>query len=371
VSTVSLQDEIEKGVKDIATEGYPMSIGELMNLYRDGELDLHPEFQRFFRWKDTQKSRLIESVLLGIPMPSIFVSQRTDGVWDVIDGLQRLSTIFEFAGELKDETGLPIGAPSLLKTRYLPSLEGKYWNDANPQNSLTDGQRRIIKRAKLDIKIIKSESSDSSKYELFQRLNTGGTTASDQEVRNCLMIMTNRPFFQWIESLSKNEDFLFCTLLTPRQREERYDLELILRFLILKDLDDTALQFEDIGDFLTDEMLTITEPNLQFDYAKAEAAFNETFSSLMTCGLADDSFKKYDAAKGKFLGSFSISGFEAIAIGLGARFSQSPKPSSPTDLVGLVQSLWTNQEFLKYSGSGVRASSRIPRIVPLGKALMG
>lgn len=78
-----------------------MSIGEITSLYKDNELDIHPEFQRVFRWSLPQKSKLIESVLLGIPLPSIFVSQRDDGVWDVIDGVQRLSTIFEFIGIFK------------------------------------------------------------------------------------------------------------------------------------------------------------------------------------------------------------------------------------------------------------------------------
>jgi uncharacterized protein DUF262 len=104
-----------------------MSVGELMNLHRDGELDIHPEFQRFFRWTNQQKSRFVESLLLGIPLPSIFVSQRTDGVWDVIDGLQRLSTILQLAGVLRDETGAPVEPLRLSATKYLPSLEGKIW----------------------------------------------------------------------------------------------------------------------------------------------------------------------------------------------------------------------------------------------------
>jgi uncharacterized protein with ParB-like and HNH nuclease domain len=110
---MGLNEEIAAGSRQLKTDGYPMSIGELVNLYKDGELDLHPDFQRFFRWDDTQKSRLIESVLLGIPLPSVFVFQRKDGVWDVIDGVQRLSTIFQFLGILKDPAGnlLPAKAP--------------------------------------------------------------------------------------------------------------------------------------------------------------------------------------------------------------------------------------------------------------------
>jgi uncharacterized protein with ParB-like and HNH nuclease domain len=163
-----------------------MSIGELINLYRDRELDIHPEFQRFFRWSDEQKSRFIESLLLGIPIPSMFVQQREDGVWDVIDGLQRLSTIFQLVGLLRDEEDQLVPPLELQGTRYLPSLQDKHWeeNGGNGQG-LNREQQLIIKRSKLDIKIVLRESDESSKYELFQRLNTGGSSLSDQELRNC------------------------------------------------------------------------------------------------------------------------------------------------------------------------------------------
>src|ERR1700690_4336180 len=98
-------EEIETKAQTIHTDAYPMSIGELISVYKDEELDIHPEFQRFFRWTELQKSKFIESILLGIPIPSIFVSQREDGVWDVVDGVQRLSTIFEFTGVLRNEDG--------------------------------------------------------------------------------------------------------------------------------------------------------------------------------------------------------------------------------------------------------------------------
>jgi hypothetical protein len=93
----TLQEEIDKSRAIIRTDGYSMSIGEWISLYERSEIDIHPEFQRFFRWSPKQKSRLIESILLGIPIPQIFVAQREDGVWDVVDGLQRLSTIYQFA----------------------------------------------------------------------------------------------------------------------------------------------------------------------------------------------------------------------------------------------------------------------------------
>lgn len=84
---MSLQDEILVKTSKIFRESYQMSIGELLNLYRDGEMDIHLEFQRVFRWSEYQKTRLIESIMLNIPIPPIFVSQNDDGVWDVIDGV--------------------------------------------------------------------------------------------------------------------------------------------------------------------------------------------------------------------------------------------------------------------------------------------
>ncbi|MFC6689514.1 DUF262 domain-containing protein [Jhaorihella thermophila] len=140
-------EEVDEARKDIRTDDYPMSIGEWINLYQDGDLDIHPEFQRFYRWTDQQKSNLIESILLGIPLPPIFVSQRKDGVWDVIDGLQRLSTIFQFVGILRDEDGNPVPPLQLNSTSYLPSLRNILWESEEEGNALPDSLRRIIKRA--------------------------------------------------------------------------------------------------------------------------------------------------------------------------------------------------------------------------------
>ncbi len=131
---MSLQEEIDKTRQEIRTDGYSMSIGEWISLYENNEIDVHPDFQRFFRWSDYQKSTFIESILLGIPIPPIFVNQRDDGIWDVIDGLQRLSTIFEFVGISKPDTKKQNTSSdqnrdnspfTLQKTTYLPSLVGK------------------------------------------------------------------------------------------------------------------------------------------------------------------------------------------------------------------------------------------------------
>src|SRR5690606_4837989 len=175
-----LQEEIESKSKEIHTENLSMSIGEILSMYSEGDLDIHPEFQRFYRWSSSQKSKLIESILLNIPIPSIFVAQRSDGIWDVVDGLQRLSTILEFIGILKNNNNELVPPLKLTKTTLLPSLENKKW-DTEDNDSFTEAQQRYFKRSRLNFVIIQKESDTSSKYELFQRLNTGGTSLTPQE----------------------------------------------------------------------------------------------------------------------------------------------------------------------------------------------
>ena len=367
---MSLDQEISARRAEIRSDGYPMSIGELISLYRDGELDIHPEFQRFYRWSDEQKSRLIESILLGIPIPSIFVSQRGDGVWDVIDGLQRISTIFQLVGQLKDDSGNTLAPLTLKKTKYLPSLEGKKWAEDDPYLSIGNANQLIIRRAKIDIKIILRESSDSSKYELFQRLNTGGSQLSDQELRNAILIMVNPDAFRWIEHLAEDENFRACIALSDKLLSERYDLELVTRFLVFRGLEESRLgSIGDIGEFLTDSIVELADPD-RFQQTKTieEEAFRRTFEALGK-SLGERSFRKYDTEKKRHWGGFLISAFEPIALGVGYNFANYSDASALQKIDDIGKKLWTNTEFLNRSGSGVRASTRVSSNIPLGRQL--
>lgn len=366
-SSVSLRDEIAERRRTIHTDGYSMSIGELMNLYRDEELDIHPEFQRFFRWSDEQKSRLIESLMLGIPVPSIFVQQREDGVWDVIDRLQRLSTIFQLAGLLKDEEDQLIPSLVLRGTKYLPSLKGKRWEgDEENGNYLDRDQQLLIKRSKLDVKIVLRESDEGSKYELFQRLNTGGSPLSDQELRNCLLIMVNRDFYRWLLDLSKDPNFQRCIALTDRSLNEQYDVELIVRFLLFRNSTQSNLKnIGDLGEFLTDNIVDMARKQ-NFDKEQEEEAFRFVFRQLAEA-LEDDSFRRYDSNKNRFIGGFLISAFEVLAIGLGSNYETCRNSVEISDIREKAKQLWSNQGFLDAIGSGVRGSSRIPVTIPFGR----
>jgi hypothetical protein len=340
-----------------------MSIGEIVSLYREKELDVHPEFQRFFRWTESQKTRLIESILLGIPIPPIFVAQGPDGVWDVVDGVQRLSTILQFLGELTDENGQRVAPLELQGTKFLPSLRGKSWSG---KDAFTRDQQLYIKRAKIDVKIVLKESDEKSKYELFMRLNTGGSVLSQQEVRNCLMVMAYPETYEWIRDLSQFPDFIQTIALSDRALQEQYDMELVTRFLTFRRLPEDRLStVGDIGDFLNEQLESIHA--MSPEQKKAEvAAFRETFR-LIREALEDDAFTRFDADKGRFLGAFLISAFEVVALGIGYNISTDGTPNVIDGLKARVQRIWSDPEFSANSGSGIRASTRIPKIVPLGR----
>jgi len=362
---MSLADEIEARRMAIKTDSYSMSIGEIMNLYTSNELNINPNFQRMFRWRPEQKTRFLESILLGIPIPSIFVSQRGDGVWDLIDGLQRLSTIFEFSGMLIGIDKQKVRPSRLTKAKYLPSLENKIWeNTDNPDDpdSLTPQQRIDIKRAKIDINIIMRESDNAAKYDLFERINTGGSKLSPQEVRNCLLIMANVDFYNVFEKFVENADFEECIAITDRAKDERYDMELVARFVTLRTADVQTVRREmiDVGSFLSEQLVAKATSN--FDLAAERHSFDQTFK-LINCSLGANAFRRYDAEKGRFLGMSQVSAFEAISIGLGFNI-QAWNPDDPTqheEFKQRVESLWGKEDFRNNQGSGVRGNDRIFR----------
>lgn len=363
---MSLADEIKNKSKEIHSDGYSMSLGEIANLYRDGELRLHPEFQREFRWKETQKSNLIESVMLGIPIPPIFVVQNEDGVWDVIDGLQRLSTFFEFMGILKDEAGNLLPPSTLVKTKFLPSLAGMVWQGDNQKSSFTNPQRIDFKRVKLGITIVTKDSDPEAKYELFQRLNTGGASLTAQEVRNCLMIMVDPSFYRFVKELSENKNFKEVLSLSDRQLEEQFDMELICRFFAGKNTPTSKFRaLSDINEFVSSKMIEFAQSN-SFDREKERRVFSSLFELLENLDVHP--FTKYLPKKDVFSGMFLISTFEVIAIGL-AKNIDSYTLKDKDIILEKVKDLWSNEEFLSITGTGKSAKNRMSKCVDLGERL--
>ncbi|MDZ4711808.1 MAG: DUF262 domain-containing protein, partial [bacterium] len=218
--------QIKEKKQQYKTDSYPMSLGEVINLYKNNELVINPDFQRFFRWSKRQRSRLIESILLGIPIPSIFVYQSENGIWEIVDGLQRVSTILEFVGELKEEP-----KKNKLPQLILEGIENLNLLNGNSWNSLPVNLKLDFKRSKFKFEIIQKESDPNAKFEVFMRLNTGGSNLSSQELRNTWLVMYNKDFYKWLEDLSRNTDFENTLSLTDKLKDERYDMELALCYI--------------------------------------------------------------------------------------------------------------------------------------------
>jgi hypothetical protein len=158
-----LNKQISDAQRLVRTDAYQMSIGEIVSMYNREEIAIDPEFQRLFRWTISQKSKLIESLLLGIPLPPIFVFEQADGRWELIDGLQRVSTILEFMGCLRSFDG-GLSVPSVLEaTKYLPSLHNVVWECSeritdialDEQVELDKSHQLAIRRSRIGVEILK------------------------------------------------------------------------------------------------------------------------------------------------------------------------------------------------------------------------
>ena len=352
--------QVDERRREIRTDSYPVSIGELTSLYKEGEMVINPKFQRFFRWTDQQKTAFAESILLGIPLPPVFVSTDENGVWNVVDGLQRLSTIFQIMGKLP---GMP--ALRFTQARYLTELAGCEWGDL-PQTLQLD-----FRRAKINVSIILRGGDTRAQYDLFERLNTGGAHLSEQEVRNCLLVMENEAFFDWLVNLSETPAFKECVAINERFESEGYHKELASRFLILFDIPEENLRgIGDMGTFVNEKMLEMAGED-QAHLEIREKVFKDTFDILSTPEMSENAFKRYDAENERFRGIFLISPFEAVACGIAYHLSKGASVDDfPADKVlKKVQNIWEDSLFTDIRKTARKGAARIPKTIPYGRKI--
>lgn len=374
--TNTLQGEIDQRSREIHTDRYSMSISEVVSMYEAGDLEVHPEFQRIFRWSVDQQSRLIESVFLGIPIPPVFVAQRKDGVWDVVDGVQRLSTLLRFMNTLKHEDGSRDQALPLVAGDYLKHMKGLLWESQSDDSNTTEthemdeSQRRVFKRARLDFQIVQKESDDQAKYDLFQRLNSG-TRLSEQEARNCLAVMLDATFATWLGDLAKFEAYDNTVDISDRKEQEAYGVESVLRYLAcVKTPMPELLKMGDVGEFLTTRMRAFIVDQ-KFDRDAERKRFEFVFSEIDRA-LGGEAFKRYNPSQDRFSGKFSISAFEAMASGM-ARNESAWRSLHLDDRPGRLRqaaiALWDDDVFVRRSGGGRPAYLRIPYMVEAGERI--
>ena len=203
---------------------YDLSVKELISMVEDNLINIAPEYQRQFRWDVERQSSLIESLYLGIPVPAIFTATNADGTWELIDGVQRVSTILCFAGSDADRAKINAKNTAPLKLsglKKLSSFNGKLYSDLP-----VDIQTKF-KLTSLKVTTLSDKSDKSVRFDLFERLNRGGISLSDQEIRSCVY---RGGFNDFIKELSLDSNFIKCVHLSERQETDGTREELVLRF---------------------------------------------------------------------------------------------------------------------------------------------
>jgi uncharacterized protein with ParB-like and HNH nuclease domain len=261
---------VDKKIKGIRTRSLDISFNELLDMYKSGELIIDPDYQRLFRWDETKQSQFIESLILELPLPPIFVVEAEEGKFELIDGLQRISTYLNFRGELPNKKNL-----TLQNCDIVQELNTLNYGDLPP------ALRIKLKRNFIRVEIIRKESDRRLRYYMFKRLNTGGEKLSFQEIRNCTIHLLSDDFNNLLKDLSSNEDFVKCTKYLGKETvDKKGNEELILRFFAIKN---NRKEYEhDVNPFLDKYMEDVSDPEekIKFDYVNERETFEKTFLIL-------------------------------------------------------------------------------------------
>lgn len=219
----SLQSELDEQRRQVDVDSYDITLGELVRMAEKVELIRAPEYQRQFRWSTSDESYLIESLFLGLPVPSIYVASNPDGTWEVVDGLQRLSTLIHFMTELPEALA-SVGVSSSLVLeglKKLPSFNGLGFTDLPMPIRL-----HFSKRA-LRVTALSDKSDPDVRFEVFERLNKGGVSLTPQEVRACIY---RGAFSELLRELAALPEFLRLVKLQKVHANDGTREELVLKF---------------------------------------------------------------------------------------------------------------------------------------------
>lgn len=273
--------------KQVFTDKSDYPLSTLREMVDDGDIVPNPDYQRDYVYNDKQASKLVESVLIGIPIPTIYLCQEEDGSYSVIDGQQRITSLVKY---LKNEFALS----GLLE---LTDLNGKCYKDL-PK----DIQRRLKSSSLSTISLLK-QSSDL-KYEIFARLNQGAVKLNPQELRNCIYRGTFNNLLDEIASTNPHLKGLFHDTNNRKSYQER-----ILRFFALRNYQDyQSSMLKTMNSFMEQHR------NDGVDEIKsAKEKFNNTIDIIKQV-LGNDAFMSFDRNKNTIYEKFSGSVYDSIII---------------------------------------------------------
>lgn len=305
-----LVEAVERERKRASVRSLDISFNELADMYKTGELHITPDYQRTFRWSQEKQSQFIESVVLEMPIPPIYAVEVGEAKWELIDGLQRLSTYLHYRGDLdlpEREIVRGVNQLKLAGCDIIRELNGCSFED------LPTSLQHRVRRATLRVEVVRQESNPRFSFYMFKRLNTGGEPLSDMEARNCSIRLLGPEFCKYISELTDSDGFQSCcTDITDEFRNKMGAEELILRFFAFKNnLDDYV---HDIDPFLTRYMERVTDNTIPFDYERERKAFELTFRTLSQT-LGARACQRWTDGRG-YSGGFAMSHYEAFSIGL-------------------------------------------------------
>lgn len=256
----------------IRVETRPLTIDLLLQRIKYEELNLTPDFQRKDGiWNPRTKSRLIESILIRIPLPAFYMDATDEDEWVVIDGLQRLTTLNMFVNDK---------SLKLSELEFLTHLENKTFDDL-PRNL----QRRIIE-TQVTVYLIEKGTPSAVKFNIFKRINTGGLPLSLQEIRHALNIGKST---ELLKKLADSSEFKKAT--AYRNFNQRMiDREFILRFLAFAIHPYTEYKATEFDSFLSEVMAEINKMSDQ-DIKDFELRFIKSMTTAYEI-FGNDAFRK-------------------------------------------------------------------------------
>lgn len=355
---MDIVEHIDQSIGEVRTESLDLSFGEIVNLHSSKELIIHPDYQRLFRWSNEQKSRLIESIILELPVPQIFVIENEDGVLELIDGLQRVSSVIQFIESEK----LAMEPLALEGCDLITALNGMKFTD------LPLTVRLRIKRSSVRTIMIKRQSKPFLKYEMFKRLNTGGAILAPQEIRNCSARMIGTmgdDFYTFLKKCANLQDFKTCTeTLSQSDYDKKGDEELVLRFFAAKNASD--LFKGSVRDWLDSYMEQILLQSTVFELEKELAEFESLFAFLSQA-IGDGAFVKYRGANP--IGALAPAYYEAVAVGVWRILNSGLEISGETVRQCIIDTVQTDA-FRNNTGPGANSKEKLEgRISSIERAI--
>lgn len=330
-TSTDLNSQLQQYRRTVDFDTYDISAQQIMAMVEGKEIHIAPAYQRKFRWNDQRCSQLIESLLLGIPIPSLFTATNPDSTWELVDGVQRVSAIIKFMGtnELRDSLEIT-GELTLEGLEKLTQFNGYRFDE------LPSSIQLHLKNRPLKVVTLSDKSDLQVRFDLFERLNKGGVTLSDQEIRDCVY---RGRFADFVERLSSSKDFNCVLKLTEAQEKSALREECVLRFFAFLN---AYQNFEhSVVEFLNGYM---GEASLDFDYERGEKEFFSTFRALAE--IFPEGLRRPPAKKG----TTSLIFYEGVSVGAALALRQATK------LVSKNLKTWLESEILRKYTTGATNS---------------